>query len=351
MKSGIGRLEYLSVRDAFPHEAHDFTVWLEQNIDVLTELLDLPLFVTDREKTIGGLRADLICRDGQGNTVIIENQLGRSDHDHFGRLMTYLLNLHANTAIWITPSPRLDHITAFENANARSDMGLAFYLILLQVVCVDDSRPAPLFSVLVQPDSQPAPAKTPLNEIEAPDPAPAKVSVEAVQTTLPTVWCVYPLRDQRTYELFLNEQFIGLGFGDLGDLRKLEPTPEAFRAIWENMRIDLTKKQISTFYPMFYSLVHRVAMGDIVIYPPTWKERVIYVGEVTGPYQYGSRGLRGLHGYVNRRPVRWIASIARDSFSTAALKGISVNLAFFQVRNETFLAELAAKLAEMGVIR
>jgi hypothetical protein len=49
-------------------------------------------------------------------------------------------------------------------------------------------------------------------------------------------------------------------------------------------------------------------------------------------------------GYSDRRGVNWITAFPRDSFSSQALKGITVNLAFFQVRSEIFLAELADKL-------
>jgi hypothetical protein len=35
----VSKLELVSIRDAFPHEAHNFTVWLEENIDALSERL------------------------------------------------------------------------------------------------------------------------------------------------------------------------------------------------------------------------------------------------------------------------------------------------------------------------
>ncbi len=39
----IGKLERVALREVWKHEAYDFTQWLENNIDVLNEALDLNL--------------------------------------------------------------------------------------------------------------------------------------------------------------------------------------------------------------------------------------------------------------------------------------------------------------------
>ena len=36
----IAKIERVSLRDVWPHEAYDFTQWLEENIDVLSEAID-----------------------------------------------------------------------------------------------------------------------------------------------------------------------------------------------------------------------------------------------------------------------------------------------------------------------
>ena len=49
-----------------------------------------------RETRIGRFRADLLCRDrATGGAVVIEAQLGPSDHSHLGQLLTYALRLPA----------------------------------------------------------------------------------------------------------------------------------------------------------------------------------------------------------------------------------------------------------------
>jgi len=105
----IGRVEILPIRKAFPKEAHNFTKWLENHIESLADRLDMTLTVIQREKAVGDFNVDLLCEDGAQRPVIIENQLERTDHDHLGKLLTYLVNLGASTAIWVTSDPRPEH--------------------------------------------------------------------------------------------------------------------------------------------------------------------------------------------------------------------------------------------------
>ena len=39
----IGSLQRVDLREVWPHEAQDFTPWLEENIDVLNNAIDLSL--------------------------------------------------------------------------------------------------------------------------------------------------------------------------------------------------------------------------------------------------------------------------------------------------------------------
>ncbi len=59
------------------------------NIDVLNTALDLNLVNMDREQAAGSFSIDLVAEDEGGGTVIIENQLEESNHDHLGKLITY----------------------------------------------------------------------------------------------------------------------------------------------------------------------------------------------------------------------------------------------------------------------
>ena len=79
---GIGKIERLPLRHVWPHEALDFTTWLEHNTDVLSEALGFTIANVERERAAGSFSVDLVGEDAAGNPVVIENQLERSDHDH-----------------------------------------------------------------------------------------------------------------------------------------------------------------------------------------------------------------------------------------------------------------------------
>jgi hypothetical protein len=77
----IGRLRRVPLREVWPHEALDFTVWLQDNLEVLNEHLETPLANAEREQAAGAFSVDLVAEDDDGRAVVIENQLERSNHD------------------------------------------------------------------------------------------------------------------------------------------------------------------------------------------------------------------------------------------------------------------------------
>ena len=148
----IGKLLRVPLREVWKHEALDFTRWLEDNYDVLNEVLDITLSNVEREQTAGSFSVDLVTEDESGNLVIIENQLEKSDHDHLGKLITYLTALEAKTAIWIVSEPRPEHVRAISWLNESSPA--AFYLLKAEAVRIGDSPPAPLLTVIVGPSEE-----------------------------------------------------------------------------------------------------------------------------------------------------------------------------------------------------
>ncbi len=154
LKKPVGQLTIVPLREAFPHEALDFTTWLEANIQALSDRIGFNLTVLEREKSVGSFNVDLVCEDEQGRLVIVENQLGRSDHDHLGKLLTYFVNLDASVAIWVTPEIRPEHEAVIEWLNTTTGADKAFYLVSVQAVRIGDSPYAPLFTVLAGPDAE-----------------------------------------------------------------------------------------------------------------------------------------------------------------------------------------------------
>jgi len=147
----IQRIEHMKIRDVWPHEAHDFTTWLEENIDVLNDDLAFGIDPDSirREASAGAFSVDLVAENENGQSVIIENQLGRSDHDHLGKVLTYTAAFEADVAIWIVGDPRPEHVKAVAWLNDSSQ--LTAYLFKIQAIRIVDSPVAPLLTLIVGP--------------------------------------------------------------------------------------------------------------------------------------------------------------------------------------------------------
>ena len=150
--NAIGKLERLPLREVWKHEAYDFTQWMQENIDVLNTALDLNLINVDRETAAGPFSIDLVAEDEGGGTVIIENQLEKSNHDHLGKIITYLTAMSARTAIWIVSDPRPEHVAAIAWLNESSSA--SFYMVKVEAVRIGDSPAAPLFTLIVGPSEE-----------------------------------------------------------------------------------------------------------------------------------------------------------------------------------------------------
>jgi len=148
----VGKIKRVGLREVWKHEAKDFTTWLEENIDVLNEVIDLELTSAEREKSVGTFNVDLVAEDNSGKLVIIENQLEKSNHDHLGKVITYLTNLEATAAIWIVKDPRPEHVRAISWLNESSSS--SFYLIKLEAIKIGESESAPLLTLIVGPSEE-----------------------------------------------------------------------------------------------------------------------------------------------------------------------------------------------------
>lgn len=155
MPYSISKLEKVALRDIWKREASDFTTWLSENIEYLNEVIEMDIAVETVEGNVGPYRVDIYGEDGDGNKVIIENQLEKTDHGHLGQILTYLVNLDANVAIWIASSPVEEHRRVIEWLNETSPDDMSFYLIKVEGVRIAGSDSvAPLFTVIEGPTQE-----------------------------------------------------------------------------------------------------------------------------------------------------------------------------------------------------
>ncbi len=152
----IGKLKKVNLREIWKKEDKDFTPWLMDNIDSLNESLGISLSSVEKEISIGPFSADLVAETPDNHIVIIENQFTKTDHDHLGKMLTYLTNIGTTDpgagAIWISKDPRPEHVKAIEWLNEITP--LDFYLVKLEAIQIDESAPAPLFTIVAGPTKE-----------------------------------------------------------------------------------------------------------------------------------------------------------------------------------------------------
>ena len=158
----IRKITRISIREEFPNEAHNFTPWLKENLHYIGEKLQLSF--TDEVETevdVGRYSCDVLAHTTDGRRVVIENQFGHADHDHFGKILTYAAGLEADVLIWIAEDFWEPHITAINwlNRNTSEDT-LSFFAIKVGLIKIDNSKPALEVSIVKQPDQWARQVKT-----------------------------------------------------------------------------------------------------------------------------------------------------------------------------------------------
>lgn len=148
----FGKLTRINPRDVWFKEATDFTPWLADNIGALGEALGMELELSQQEASVGEFSLDLLAKDlGTGHTVIIENQLTQTDHDHLGKLLTYASGFNASVIVWVAEVIRDEHRQALEWLNQRTDEDTLFFGVVIEIIKIDNSKPAYIFRPVVSP--------------------------------------------------------------------------------------------------------------------------------------------------------------------------------------------------------
>ena len=152
----FGELVRKDPRDFWPNEATDFTPWLvsDENLPLIAEALGLELELQSVEQAAGPYRADIVYRSlGDERSVIIENQLQKTDHHHLGKLLTYAAGLDdVSTVVWIAPQFSDEHRAALDWLNRHTDQDTHFFGVAIEVWQIGDSLPAPRFTRISQPN-------------------------------------------------------------------------------------------------------------------------------------------------------------------------------------------------------
>jgi hypothetical protein len=149
----LGTLQRVDASALWNHEALDFTPWLLDNEEGLADALGIELELEEAEHRVGAFSLDLVGRDATNDTIlIVENQLAGTDHTHLGQILTYAAGTGASTIVWIATAFREEHRQALDWLNEQTGSDTHFFGIEIEAFRIGDSRPAPHFKVVAQPN-------------------------------------------------------------------------------------------------------------------------------------------------------------------------------------------------------
>ncbi len=148
----MGNLERVNPREIWADEARDFTPWLRRNIGLLSDAVGIDLEITESEESVGSFKCDLFGKDlSTGREVVIENQLGPTNHEHLGKLLAYAAGKDAGVAVWVSTDLRDEHRDTLNWLNNISGEDRLFFGITVEVLRISGSKPAVNLVVDVQP--------------------------------------------------------------------------------------------------------------------------------------------------------------------------------------------------------
>ena len=156
-----------------------------------------------------------------------------------------------------------------------------------------------------------------------------------------TLWGIHAGSAGDADSLFLKANVIALGWSQMGDLARLEPDREAFKARVAQVFPDHKPGAIPVHASELYRFVHEMAPGDLIAYSSKL-DRKVHLGRVEGAYRYDPKPNPA---YPHHRAIKWVRAVPRTHFSQAALYELGSALSLFQIKNyaDEFRAALDAK--------
>lgn len=148
----ISHIEYVKIRDVWKNETTDFNTWLfeEDNLKYLGVELGMDLIPHKRELKINKGRIDVLAINRFDDSyVLIENQIAKADHQHYGKIIEYINNIKPKYTIWIA-----HEWTDFHKNTIKIIEDLTkLFVVKIDVIRIGNSKIGVKFTTIIEPQN------------------------------------------------------------------------------------------------------------------------------------------------------------------------------------------------------
>jgi hypothetical protein len=134
----------------------EFSDWLAsaEGMELLAQDMEIQIENPVRETKGTNFPCDIVANmvGEEKHVVVIENQFGRTNHDHLAKLITYAASQKAMTGIWIAEEVADDHRQVIDWLNENTPDTVSFFLAELKVYTISNSPAAPQLDVVCRPN-------------------------------------------------------------------------------------------------------------------------------------------------------------------------------------------------------
>jgi hypothetical protein len=152
----IETIEHLDARKVWPSEATDMTPWIASpdGLSHLNATTGLSLSDGKTEVSVGPFHADVLANlnGSEDELAVVENQLGPTDHDHLGKLLTYVHGLNGKVGIWIAQEALPEHRRVVEWLNRMVPVEPTFWLLEVDPIRIGGSGVGVYLRTVVAPE-------------------------------------------------------------------------------------------------------------------------------------------------------------------------------------------------------
>ncbi|MGM9970340.1 MAG: DUF4268 domain-containing protein [Anaeroplasma sp.] len=161
MKINLSKKEYLKLQTIFGKEP-DFSRWLASDgLEYIKQSLGVEVISEGTEvKPNNKFSVDILLSvdpqysKGEPDKIVIENQYGMTDHNHFSKLITYAVTNEAKYAVWICEEVHPEHKKAIDFLNENTNDNINFYLYKAVVERIGNSEPCFSLIPICEPNEE-----------------------------------------------------------------------------------------------------------------------------------------------------------------------------------------------------